>query len=70
MISSPDLIRNYGLLTVLEYVDPLTRERKRPTNYGEDLDITMTWTTRIDLDLPMPAKWQFSRFGEVKGHRK
>ena len=36
-------------LTVVDYIDSLTKERKKLTDYDKDLDITMTWTTRMEL---------------------
>jgi hypothetical protein len=58
MLISPRLSHDYGIFTVHEYVDPLTKERKKPTNYDKDDDITMTWTTRMELGYPMPTPRQ------------
>jgi hypothetical protein len=48
MVTSPTLKR--GIFTGV----PVTMERKKPTNSDKDDDITMSWTTRIELGYPMP----------------
>jgi len=54
--SHPNLRRDHGTLAVHEYIDPVTLDRQIPTNYWEDMDLTMTWTTRYELDFPMPRR--------------
>jgi hypothetical protein len=54
-----ELSRDYGLVTVEEYIDPWDQDkgvvRVKPTKAGEDVDLTTTWTTRYELDLGNPA---------------
>ena len=65
MLSSPALKRDYGIFAVHEYVDPLTMERKKPTNCDADDDITMSWTTRMELGYSMPTTHGSQNVGDL-----
>jgi hypothetical protein len=41
---------DYDTFTVHGYIGPFTHVRQNPIKDGEDMDLTMTWTTRHDLD--------------------
>jgi hypothetical protein len=62
MVTSPTQKQDYGILTVHEYVDPLSMERTKPTNYDKDDDITMSWTARIEHGYPMPTTYRIQNF--------
>ena len=51
--TAPDLLRDYGLLTIHEYFNPWNGLTYKPTNY-EDENLTTTWTIRYALGLPLP----------------
>ena len=53
--SAPDLTRDYGLLTIHEYFNPWNKTTSKPTNC-DDENLTTTWTTRYELELPMPKR--------------
>lgn len=53
--SHPELHYDYGILTVHEYLDPYTGVCHKPNNYGENMDMTMTWTICHNLNLVVPT---------------
>jgi hypothetical protein len=54
--TEPDLLRDYGLVSVEEYIDPWNEGvRVKPTKAGEDVELTTTWTTRYELELGNPV---------------
>ena len=54
--TEPDLVRDYGLVSVDEYLDPWRGGvRVKPIKAGEDVELTTTWTNRYELELGNPV---------------
>jgi len=53
---SPYFTRDYGLITVLEYIHAMTNERQTPIDLSHGPHRIMTWTERFALNLPMPVR--------------